>query len=116
MSKDVSFPPNNGAVLDIAQIMKTVMSSDVEAEIGAMYVNARKAILDQKIINEMGHCQPRNPMQNDNSSVHSVITNNVQPKHTKAKEMSLYLIEYAHNTYDGRTRKIPLEDTIVLLP
>ena len=26
------------------------------------------------------------------------------------------LIKYAHNTYDGRTRKIPSEDTIVLLP
>ena len=26
------------------------------------------------------------------------------------------MIKYAHNTYDGRTRRIPLEDTIVLLP
>ena len=26
------------------------------------------------------------------------------------------MIKYAHNTYDGRTRNIPLEDTIVLLP
>ena len=26
------------------------------------------------------------------------------------------LIKYAHNTYNGRTQKIPLEYTIVLLP
>ena len=26
------------------------------------------------------------------------------------------MIKYAHNMYDGRTRKIPSEDTIVLLP
>ena len=26
------------------------------------------------------------------------------------------MIKYAHNTYDGRTQKIPLGDTIVLLP
>ena len=26
------------------------------------------------------------------------------------------VIKYAHNTYDGRTQKIPSEDTIVLLP
>ena len=26
------------------------------------------------------------------------------------------LIKYAHNTYDGRTQKIPSEDTIGLLP
>ena len=25
-------------------------------------------------------------------------------------------MKYAHNTYDGRTQKIPSEDTIVLLP
>ena len=25
------------------------------------------------------------------------------------------MIKYAHNTYDGRTQKIPSEDTIVLL-
>ena len=25
------------------------------------------------------------------------------------------MIKYAHNTYDGRTRRIPSEDTIVLL-
>ena len=28
----------------------------------------------------------------------------------------LYMIKYAHNTYDGRTQKIPSEDTIALLP
>ena len=41
MFKDVSLPPNNGSVLNIAQIMKKNMFSAAEAEIGAMYVNAR---------------------------------------------------------------------------
>ena len=44
MSKDVSFPPKKGDVLNLAQIMKTVMSPAAEAEIGAMYVNARKSL------------------------------------------------------------------------
>ena len=44
MSKDVSSPPNNGAVLNIAQIMKNIMLSEAEAEIGAMYVNAHEAV------------------------------------------------------------------------
>ena len=44
MSKDVSFPSNNGVVLNIAQIMKTIMSLAAEAEIVAMYVNAREAV------------------------------------------------------------------------
>ena len=83
MSKDVSFPPNNGAVLNIAQIIKTIMSLEAEAEIGTMYVNAREVVAAQRNLNEMGHRQPRTPMQTNNTASHSVATNNVQPKRTK---------------------------------
>ena len=39
-------------------------------------------------------------------------------KSTSIKDEDLEggMIKYAHNTYDRRTRKIPSEDTIVLLP
>ena len=87
MSKDVSFPPKKGDVLNLAQIMKTVMSPAAEAEIGAMYVNARKALPSRKIINEMGHRQPQTPMQTDNLADHSIVTNNVHPKCTKLMDM-----------------------------
>lgn len=32
LSKDVPFPPNNGAIHNVAKIIKTVMSSAAEAE------------------------------------------------------------------------------------
>ena len=51
MSKDISFPPNNGAVINIEQIMKTIMYSASESEIGAMYVNAHEAVPDRKSLN-----------------------------------------------------------------
>ena len=90
MSKDVSFPPNNEAVLNIAHIMKIIMSSAAEAEIGAMYVNAREAFPAQQSPNEVGHHQPRTPMQTDNTAAHSVVANNVQPKRTKAMYMRFH--------------------------
>ena len=37
-------PPNNCAKLTNATIIKNVMSSAVEAEIGALYLNAREAV------------------------------------------------------------------------
>ena len=37
MSTDVPIPPNNGAVLSIAQLIKAVMSSAAEAKIGALF-------------------------------------------------------------------------------
>ena len=39
MSKDSPIPPNNGAVLNIAQIIKSVMTSAAEAELGALYTS-----------------------------------------------------------------------------
>ena len=55
MSNDTVHPPNNGAVLNIAQIIKNVMSSAAEAELGALYIMARKTIHIRNILAELGH-------------------------------------------------------------
>jgi hypothetical protein len=44
MSSDIINAHNNGAVLNIAQLIKAVMSLVAEAELGALYINARKAV------------------------------------------------------------------------
>ena len=69
------------------------MSAAAEAVIGAVYVNAREAVPALKILDEMGHRQPRTPMQTDNSDAHSVVNNNVQLKRTKATDMRFYWIQ-----------------------
>ena len=56
-------PANNGAVLNIAQIIKTVMTLAAEVEIGEMFINAREAVPQLMTLAEMGHLQPRTPMQ-----------------------------------------------------
>jgi hypothetical protein len=38
-------PINNGAVLNILQIIRIVMSLPAEAELGALFINAKTAIL-----------------------------------------------------------------------
>jgi hypothetical protein len=79
LSDNSIFPANNGAVLNIAQIIRNVMSSAAEAEIGAMYINARETVPMRRTLEEMGHPQPRTPLQTDNIAAHSVVTDNVQP-------------------------------------
>ena len=54
-SNNEEFPPNNGAVLTIAQIIKVVMSLAAEAEAGALYINAQEAIPARQALEEMGH-------------------------------------------------------------
>ena len=41
MSNINKIPSNNGTVLTISQIIKVVMSSAADAEIGALYINCR---------------------------------------------------------------------------
>ena len=48
-------PPNNGAVLNIAQIIKNVMTLAADAEIGALFINSRQAIPARNTVEEMGH-------------------------------------------------------------
>ncbi len=44
LSNDNEFPPINGAILTVATIIKAVMSSTAEAELGALYLNAKEAV------------------------------------------------------------------------
>jgi hypothetical protein len=44
MSNNDAIPSKNGAILMLLQIIKAVMSSAAEAEIGALYINCREAI------------------------------------------------------------------------
>eukprot|EP00804_Cyclotella_cryptica_P021900 CCRYP_000853-RA/>CCRYP_000853-RA protein AED:0.34 eAED:0.38 QI:0/0/0/1/0/0/5/0/390 len=62
------YPNNNGAVLAIAQIIKAVMSSAAEAELGVIYINAREVIPLRHLLIEMGHPQQPTPIQTDNST------------------------------------------------
>ena len=44
LSENVPLPSNNGAIHNVAKIIKGVISSAAEAKLGAMYINARKAV------------------------------------------------------------------------
>ena len=53
LSSDTKDSTNNGAVLNIAQLIKAVMSSAAEAELGALYINAREAVPQRQLLEEM---------------------------------------------------------------
>ena len=90
LSENVDNPSNNGAIYNEASIIKAVMSSAAEAEIGALYINARKGVEERNILEEMGHTQPPTPVQTDNSTAESIINLRVQPKRTKAMDMRFH--------------------------
>jgi hypothetical protein len=90
LSNDKKIPPNNGAILTNATIIKAVMSSAAKAELGALFLNAKEAVYLRQILDEMGHPQPKTPMQTDNTSAEGVINNKIQPRCTKAMNMQFH--------------------------
>jgi hypothetical protein len=44
LSNNVPYPLNNGAILNIAKVIDVVVSSVAEAELGALFMNAREAV------------------------------------------------------------------------
>ncbi len=93
LSSDKEDPINNGAVLNLAQIIKAVMSSTVEAELGALCIDALKAIPQCQTLAEMGHKQPPTQMQTNNSTALRVINNNIQPQRTEAMDMKFHWLQ-----------------------
>jgi len=87
MSSGEEDPPNNGAVANVATIIKSVMSSAAEAEIGALFINSRQAIPARNLLNEMGHKQPSTPIMTDNTTALGFVSKNLQPKQTKSTDM-----------------------------
>jgi hypothetical protein len=87
MSSNDDIPTNNGAVLNILQIIRAVMSSAAEAELGALFINAKTAVLMRHTLEEMGHPQPQTPIQTDNKTANDLLTNKIMLKALKAMDM-----------------------------
>jgi hypothetical protein len=87
--------PANGAVLNIAQVIKAVMSSAAEAELGAQYINAKQAVPIRHKLKELGHPQGKtqNTIQTGNSTANRVVNSKIQPKQTKATDMRFYWLK-----------------------
>jgi hypothetical protein len=89
LSTNAEMPPNNGAILNLARVIKNVMASATEAELAALYINAREAVYIHIILEELGHQQPPTPLK-FNAMADAVVNGKIQPKRTKAMDMRFH--------------------------
>jgi hypothetical protein len=89
VSSNTPCPHNNGAVLTIAQIIKAVMSSAAEAEIGILYIICREAVPACHTLEFLGHPQPPTPTQTNNTTALGIVNNNIMKK-LKAMDMKYH--------------------------
>ena len=59
LSKNMSFPPNNSAIINVLQIIKAVITLAVEVELSSLYITAQKVDYIRQIIEVMGYFQPK---------------------------------------------------------
>jgi hypothetical protein len=83
----------NGAILIISRVLKHVMSSAAEAEIGAVFINAKEGAVLRTTLEESGHKQPTTPMETDNTTATAYSNGKIKQKRTKAMDMHFYWIK-----------------------
>jgi hypothetical protein len=97
----------NGAISIISKVLKHVMSSAAEAEIGAVFINAKEGAVLRTTLEELGHPQPPTPMETDNTTATGYSNGTIKQKRTKAMDMRFYWIkdrvkQGQFNVYWGR--------------
>jgi hypothetical protein len=83
-------PPNNGAIHTISSIMKAVLASATEAELGAAFYNGKEAAALRNTLQDMGHPQGATPMQVDNACAVGITNDTVKQRRSKAIDMRFY--------------------------
>ena len=73
----------NGDVHTVLKIMKNVMGSAAEAQVGALFNNGQEAEPIRITLHKMGNTQPAKPMQTENSAANSIKNNTVHKKNQK---------------------------------
>ena len=85
-------PPFNGPILINSAIMKSVLSSAAEAELGALFFNAKDGAMLRTILEDLGHPQAATPIQTDNACAAGIVNNTVKQRRSKAIDMRFYWV------------------------
>jgi hypothetical protein len=83
----------NGAILIISKVLKHVMSSAAEAEIGVIFINAKEGAVLRTAFKKLGDPQPPTPMETDNTTATGYSNGTIKQKRTKAMDMHFYWIK-----------------------
>jgi hypothetical protein len=70
------------------------MSSAAEAEIGAVFINAKEGAVRRTTLEELGHKQPPTPMETNNNTATGYSNGTIKQKRTKCMDMRFYWIKY----------------------
>ena len=78
-----------GPLLVLAKIIKNVMLSAAESEVGALCINAREDVPIRTTLVKMGHLQPATPLTTDNNIAKEILNGTLKQKRSKSIDMCI---------------------------
>lgn len=80
----------NGAIHILAKVIKAVMASAAEAEVGSLFLNAQDAIPLIITLEELRHKQEAILLKTDNSTADEILNKTIKQKRSKAFDMRFH--------------------------
>jgi hypothetical protein len=82
----------NGSILNVASVIKNVVASAAESEVGACFHNAQSGAPLRVTLTKLGHIKPLTPLRTDNSTAFGILNETIKQKRSKAMDMRYYLL------------------------
>ena len=90
----------NGAIFIMCGILKGVVASAAEAELAALFINAKEGKIIRMTLEEMGHKQPPRPRHCDNITATGIANDTVKKQRSRSMEMRFFWITDQVNMSD----------------
>jgi hypothetical protein len=82
----------NGAFHVSTTILRFVVASAAEAELGALYHNCQTGIIFRLTLEDMGHPQPKTPVHCDNATAVGIANNTIKRQRSRSMEMRFFWV------------------------
>jgi hypothetical protein len=76
-----------GSILNVAAVIKNVVASAAESEVGACFHNAQSGAPLRVTLTKLGHTQPPMPLRTDISTAFGIVNETNKQKRSKAMDM-----------------------------
>jgi hypothetical protein len=83
----------NGSILNVDSVIKHVVASAAESEVGACFQNAQNAAPLRITLMELGHKQLVTPLRTDNSTAFGILNEIIKQKRSKSMGMKYYWLQ-----------------------
>jgi hypothetical protein len=89
----------NGSILNVAAVIKNVVASAAESEVGECFHNAQSGAPLRVTLTELGHTQFPTPLRTDNSTAYGIVNETIKQKRSKSMDMRYHwLTDRVHQT------------------